>query len=92
MRILIRPGTLSYQDRFQNLRQVRFLTLCCLSHKQNERFLVGHGQYVGMEVPVFIIQGIVIFPESSAISRSNEARSDAYTRQSNTGLLYCYWT
>lgn len=50
MRIFIRRKQITVKIDCRSLRQARFLTNCCLSHKQDDRFLAGHGQYVGMKV------------------------------------------
>lgn len=49
VRIFIRPGTNYFKIDCGDLRLARFLTHCCLSHKQDDQFLARHGQYVGME-------------------------------------------
>lgn len=49
VRIFIRPGTNYFKIDCGDLRLARFLTLCYLSHKQDDQFLARHGQYVGME-------------------------------------------
>lgn len=47
MRIFIRPGTDCCQNRLlPELETGRFLTHCCLSHKQDDGFLVGYGRYM----------------------------------------------
>ena len=49
VRIFIRPGTNYFKIDCGDLKLARFLTLCYLSHKQDDQFLARHGQYVGME-------------------------------------------